>query len=262
MNVREVVARIEDFAPLHLQESYDNSGLNIGFPDAEVTGVLLCVDVTEAVLNEALSCGANLIVSHHPLLFHPLRQIVGADAAQRIATRSLIAGISLYAAHTNLDNAFHGMSFCVGEVLGLGQMQILKPHPEFPNTGYGVVGDLPDGIHTPLEVLRDVQRKLHCGAIRYSPLCRQTVSRVALCTGSGASFLEEAIAAGADLYLSADFKYNDFYAPDNRIVIADVGHFESEYCAIALLYDIITKKIANFAVRRSEHSLNPVNYLV
>ena len=90
----------------------------------------------------------------------------------------------------------------------------------------------------------------------------RSVSRIALCTGAGASMIEDAVAAGADLYLSSDFKYNDFYTPDGRIVAADVGHFESEYCAIALLHDIITKKIATFAVRKSEHSINPVNYLV
>ena len=263
MKIRDVATVIEEFAPLQLQETYDNSGLNIGFPDAELTGVLICVDVTEAVVDEAIGHRANLIVSHHPLLFHPLRRIVGADASQRIAERCLIAGISLYAAHTNLDSADRGMSFRLGQLLGLQNMRTLKPNPEtVPESGFGIVGELPGRARPTLEFLRETKRLLNCGAIRYSALCRETVSRIALCTGAGASMIEDAVAAGADLYLSSDFKYNDFYTPDGRIVAADVGHFESEYCAIALLHDIITKKIATFAVRKSEHSINPVNYLV
>ncbi len=105
VKVKDVAAAIEAFAPLSLQEEYDNSGLNVGDYEAGVTGVLLCVDVTESVIDEALSLDANLVVSHHPLLFHPLRQLVDADFTQRIVRRALLAGISLYAAHTNLDSA-------------------------------------------------------------------------------------------------------------------------------------------------------------
>ena len=110
MKVRDITSVIEAYAPLSLQEDFDNSGLNVGNPESEVSGILLCVDVTEAVLDEAIALGANLIVSHHPLLFHPLRRVIGADASQRIVARCLISGISLYAAHTNLDNAPGGMN--------------------------------------------------------------------------------------------------------------------------------------------------------
>lgn len=261
MKVREVAGAIEEFAPLGLQESYDNSGLNVGSPDAEVSGVLICVDVTDEVVDEALAVGANLVVSHHPLLFHPLRRLVGGDPAQRIAARCMIAGISLYAAHTSLDSADGGMSHALGRQLGLRDMRLLCPHAPGGHTGYGVVGELAEAVPI-LRFLSEVRRSLRCGAIRYSPPCRDMVSRVALSTGAGASLIEAAAGAKADVYLSADFKYNDFFAPDGRLVVADVGHFESEYCAIDLLYDIITKKIANFAVRKSERSVNPINYLV
>lgn len=262
MKVRDITAVIEAFAPLSLQESYDNSGLSVGNPESEVSGILLCVDVTESVLDEATALGANLIVSHHPLLFHPLRQVVGADASQRIVARCLIAGISLYAAHTNLDNALGGMNFRLGRILGLKNMTFLRPaDTSVVSAGSGVVGDLPSPRPT-LCLLQEIKDRLHCGVIRYSTLCRPQVSKIALVTGSGASFIEDAVAAHADLYLSADFKYNDFYTPDNRIVVADLGHFASEYCAIELLYDVITKKIANFAVHRSESSVDPVNYLI
>ncbi|WP_300286387.1 Nif3-like dinuclear metal center hexameric protein [uncultured Alistipes sp.] len=263
MKVKDIAALIEAFAPLSLQEEYDNSGLNVGSPEQEVTGILLCVDVTDETVDEALAVGADLIVSHHPLLFHPLKRIVGADAPQRIAARCIVSGISLYAAHTNLDSAPGGLSFVLGKKLGLRDMRTLAPRSaDGGASGYGVVGSLADGPMPTLDFLERVRRQLRCGAIRYSAPCRRTVHRVALSTGSGASFIDDAIASGADLYMAADFKYNDFYRPDGRIVIADVGHFESEYCAMALLYDIITKKFANFAVHRSERSVNPVNYSV
>ena len=261
MKVKEVAALIEQFAPLTLQETYDNSGLNIGSYEAEVTGILLCVDVTEAVLDEAKALGANLIVSHHPLLFHPLRQLVDADDAQRIAARAVREGVSLYAAHTSLDSAPGGMSFCLGEWLGLTAMRVLDPRPDCPDAGFGVVGELTNPM--PMrDFLLQVKRTLSVGAIRHSDLCRDQVQRVALCTGAGGSLIRKALEVDADLYLSADLRYNDFFVPSPSMVVADVGHFESEYCAIDLLYAIITKKIATFAVHKSEHSINPVNYLV
>lgn len=261
MKVKEVAALIERFAPLAWQEEYDNCGLNIGSYEAEVTGILLCVDVTEAVLDEAKSLGANLVVSHHPLLFHPLRQLVDADYVQRVAARAVREGISLYAAHTSLDSAPGGMSFRLGEILGLTDMELLDPRADGSGSGFGVVGRL--AAPCPMrDFLKQVQQRLSVGAIRHSALSRDAVQRVALCTGAGGSLIRRAMDSGADLYLSADLRYNDFFVPESGMVIADVGHFESEYCAIALLHDIITKKIATFAVHKSEHSINPVNYLV
>ncbi|MDD3107808.1 MAG: Nif3-like dinuclear metal center hexameric protein [Alistipes sp.] len=262
MKIKELIAHIEAYAPLSLQESYDNSGLNVGMPEAEITGVLLCVDVTEAVVAEARAQGANLIVSHHPLLFHPLRQVVGADAAQRITALCLREGISLYAAHTNLDSAAQGMSFRLGQWLGLTQMRVLEPRTEEATTGFGVVGEWGKGGAPVVQVLQHLRDRLGCRVIRHSALCCEQVTRIAICTGSGGSLMEAAVDSGAQLYVTADLRYNDFFLPDGRMIVADVGHFESEYCAIELLYDIINEKIANFALRRSEYSLNPVNYFV
>ncbi len=260
VKVKDVAAVIETFAPLSLQEEYDNSGLNIGDYEAEVRGGLLCVDVTEDVIDEALSLDANLIISHHPLLFHPLRQVVDADFTQRIVRRALLAGISLYAVHTNLDSAIGGMSFRLGAMLGLTSMRVLSPHYVGAETGFGVVGDLLEAV--PVSgFLQQVKLALRCGTIRHSALCRERVQRVAVVTGAGASMIEEAVAADADIYLTADLRYNDFYLPDGRIIVADVGHFESEYCAIQLLRDIIMKKIATFALHESVRSVNPINFI-
>lgn len=259
--VRDIADIIEDFAPLYLQEEYDNAGLNVGGYDSVVSGVLLCVDFTEEVLEEAIERGCNLIVAHHPVLFHPLRQVIDADHNQRIVRKALIAGVSLYAAHTNLDSATGGMSHFLGGKLGLSGMSILSSESEESITGFGVVGKLKQPVPAK-DFLQEIKQKLNCGCIRHSALVKEKISTVALSTGGGRSLITKAMAEGADIFISSDFHYSDFFTPDGRMIVADVGHFESEYCAIELLYDIITKKIPTFAVHKSERSANPVNYLV
>lgn len=262
MTVRDVVGVVEEFAPLSYQDGFDNCGLTAGDFNAHVTGVLLCVDVTENIVDEAIEKGANLIISHHPIIFHSLKQINGADFVQRIIYRSIRHGISLYAAHTNLDSAIGGLSFRDGEMLGLQNMQLLAPRGDQKETfGYGVVGELSENADV-YDFLSQVKRVFKLGVLRHSEICKSSIRRVALSSGSGASLIPAAMEAGVDLFLAADFKYNDFFTPDGQIIIADIGHFESEYCAIDLLYDIITKKISTFVVHKSERSINPVNYLM
>ena len=256
MKIREIVAPLEEFAPLALQEHYDNAGLIVGDPDNEADAALVCVDVTEAVLEEAVERGAGLVIAHHPLVFHPLKRLSRTTYIERAVRRAVREGIAVYACHTNLDSAPQGMSYALGR-----QLELLTPSGAAAGAGFGVVGR-PE-CEMPTEAfLRMVRERLGTGAIRHSALVRETVRRVALCTGAGASMMADARRSGADLYISADFRYNDFLDADNDLVIADVGHFESEYCAIGLICEIIRKKITNFALHRSERSVNPVNYLV
>ncbi|MFQ8827311.1 MAG: Nif3-like dinuclear metal center hexameric protein [Alistipes sp.] len=211
MKVREVAGAIEEFAPLGLQESYDNSGLNVGSPDAEVSGVLICVDVTDEVVDEALAVGANLVVSHHPLLFHPLRRLVGGDPAQRIAARCVIAGISLYAAHTNLDSADGGMSHALGHRLGLRDMRLLCPHAPGGNTGYRWSASWPRPCRSSLpergQALASLRRDTLQPALPRHGFEGRSVDRGGGLADRGRGRSE------ADVYLSADFKYNDFSRP-------------------------------------------------
>lgn len=261
MKIREIVAPLEEFAPLALQEHYDNAGLIVGDPDDEVQAALVCVDVTEAVLEEAVERGAGLVIAHHPLVFHPLKRLSQATYIERAVRMAVRHGIAVYACHTNLDSAPQGMSYALGSLLGLRDMELLAPSGAAEGAGFGVVGcperEMPTG-----EFLRMVRERLGTGAIRHSAIVRDRVRRVALCTGAGASMMADARRRGADVYISADFRYNDFLDADRDLVIADVGHFESEYCAIGLICEIIRKKITNFALHRSERSVNPVNYLV
>ncbi len=274
MLIREIAAVIEAFAPLAWQEDYDNAGLIVGRPEDEVHAALLAVDVTEEVLDEAEAKGCDLVITHHPIVFRALKRFNSADYVQRCVERAIRRGIALYACHTNLDSAPHGMSWQLAESLGIGEMRVLQPVERLQpavcgsqadgtgaEVGFGVVGNLPEPVAT-LDFMRRIQRLLEVRCVRHSDLVRPEVRRVAVCTGAGALLIGEARRAGADLYLTADLKYNDFMTPDKALVVADIGHFESEYCAIQLLFAVLSKKLLNFAIRKSECSRNPVNYLV
>ena len=261
MLIREITDVIERFAPLAWQESYDNAGLIVGRPDDEVRKALLAVDVTDEVMAEAEREGCDLIITHHPIVFHALKRFNSADQVQRCVERAIRSGIALYACHTNLDSAPEGMSWRLAEMLGVGKLEVLQPSEAGEGVGFGVVGELPESADT-LEFMRFIQRRLEVKAIRHSDIATSAVRRVAVCTGAGASLIGDARRAGADIYITADLKYNDFMTPDKALTVADIGHFESEYCAIELLFDILSKNLCTFAVRKSEHSRNPVNYLV
>ena len=259
MKVREVTAVIEEFAPLSLQESYDNSGLIVGRPDDEVHKALLAVDVTEEVLAEAVAEGCDMIITHHPIVFYPMKRFNSASVTERCVEEAIRRGIVLYAAHTNLDSAPQGMSWRVAEMLGLENLEVLQSTND-AGAGFGVVGELPNAMPSE-EFMRSVMERFGVKALRHSDIVKPEVSRVAVCTGAGASLIDVARESGADLYLTADLKYNDFMRHENRIILADMGHFESEYCAIQILFDILSKKLCIFAVRKSVCSRNPVSYM-
>ena len=261
MKIKEITDAIERFAPLALQEGYDNAGLVVGDPEREVGRALLAVDVTEEVLAEAEREGCDLVVTHHPIVFHPLKRLNEADYVQRCVARAVRRDIALYACHTNLDSAPGGMSWRLAEMLGVGNLRVLQPSETGDGAGFGVVGELPEAVDT-VEFMRIIQRRLEVSVVRYSDIATSGVRRVAVCTGAGASLIGEARRAGADIYITADMKYNDFMTPDKALTVADIGHFESEYCAIQLIFDILSKNLCTFAVRKSERSRNPVNYLV
>ena len=263
MIVKDITDILEEFAPLHLQEDYDNSGLIVGRETQEVEGVLLAVDVTDEVLDEARAKGCNMIITHHPIVFRGMKRFNDRDLTQRCVARALREDLVLYACHTNLDAAPRGMSWRLAELLDVQACRVLEPTGVYRDepTGFGVVGDLREACPL-MDYLGLIKDRLGIEALRYTAVARETVQRVAICTGSGVSLLEQAVAAGADLYITADMKYHDAFLPDRRLTMVDIGHFESEYCAIQLINDILSKKMITFAVRKSECACNPVNYLV
>lgn len=260
MTVNDIAATIEAFAPRELQESYDNAGLQVGDPTMPVSGILLCLDITEDVVAEALERKCNMIVSHHPLLFRGLKQIVGATPQQRIVVEALRHGIAIYSAHTNLDSARSGVSYEIGITLGLTDMRPLEPKPDCDGCGLGVIGTIQPVPAK--EFLRRVKERFDVKCLRYSAGSPQlVVRRVAVCGGSGASLIPLAIESGADVIVTGDVKYHDFTDYGDRIIIADIGHYESEICTRKMLSAIIRESYPNCQTLFAQADRNPVSYL-
>lgn len=261
MKISDIAAAIEEYAPLTLQESYDNTGFQVGDPGAEAIGALLCVDVTEEIVAEAKRRRCNLIISHHPLLFRGVKQVTGRDRPERVLARAILEGITIYSSHTAMDSASAGVSKRMAEKLGLTGVTTLVPTSAGADTGLGVVGNLPHRIDVDT-FARKVKQAFGTEVLRMSrPRPGLEVSRVALCGGAAAEFVPEAIAAGAQAYVTADCKLNQFLDHASDILLVDAGHFETEQCTKEIFYDILTDKFPNFAVCYSDTEKNPIIYV-
>lgn len=364
MKLHEVVTAIESVAPLALQEKYDNAGLLCGDRDTDLRAVLVCLDVTEDVIGEAMELGANLIISHHPVVFSPLKKFTGSTLPEKILLSAIRNEIALYAAHTNLDNYGNGVNRRICEKLGLQECRILQPlegglrklvtfvptaqaeqvrsalfdagagqiggydrcsftmegtgsfraseschpftgnigefhlepesrietvfpaaclsavvnallkaHPyeevaydinpidnPYPLAGAGMIGILPGALGE-IPFLQTVKSVFSCHTIRHSALRNKPVKRVALCGGSGSFLLDRAVAAGADVFLTADVKYHQFFDAAGKIVLADIGHYESEQFTIDIICELLNKNFPNFAVHFSRINTNSITYL-
>lgn len=363
MKVADIVSVLEGFAPTMYQEGYDNSGLTVGDASAMVRAVLLTVDVTEAVVDEAISRGADMIVSHHPLIFSGLKRLTGRTATERIVAAAIRNNIALYACHTNIDSVSGGVSFRMADRLKLIDVAVLSPregdmvklsvyvpteyadavrgamfeagaghvgaydccsynavgegsfragegadpfvgeigevhreaevqintmvtrprlnaviasmiaaHPYEvpaydivpienvnPTVGFGVVGNLPEPLSA-ADFLAKVKTQFGLQCFRHTAPIGRPISRVAMCGGSGSSLIKAAQAAHADAYITADLKYHDFFEAENRLIITDIGHFESEQYVIDIFCDLIREKFPNFATYKSENISNPIIY--
>ncbi len=363
IKLKKITGALERLAPLSFQESYDNSGLQLGDPEMQVNGILITLDVTEAVVEEAARLGFNLIVSHHPVIFSGLKSLTGRTAAERIVTRSIREGIAIYSAHTNFDSIPEGVNKAMAARLGLSNLKILEPrkgllkklvvfvpteqagqvreamfeagagqigaydrcsfnlegngtfrggegtdpyvgtpgvmhtepetrmetivpshllnrvvqamvaaHPyeevaydiypldnSTPGVGMGMVGDFEDGMDEEV-FLNFVKDRFGLSVIRHSQLLGKQVRRVALCGGAGSFLISKAIASGADVFVTGDLKYHQFFDAEGRIVLMDIGHFESEQFTRELFYDLLMKKFPKFAIRLTETDTNPIKY--
>lgn len=256
--IASVAAAVEAFAPLCLQESYDNSGLQIGSPSDPVSGVLVCLTPTEDIVEEARRRGCDLVVSHHPLLFRGLKHIGSATAPERIATRAIRAGINIYSAHTNLDSASYGVSGEMAHALGMTDVRPLRPTAPGASTGLGAIGRMPRPVPAQ-EFLRLTADTFSTHCLRYSASAPRIVIRtVALCGGAGADLIYDAARAGADAYVTGDLRYHDFDSHGSELLLADIGHYESELGARKLLHRIIADALPELPVFVAETECNPV----
>lgn len=262
MQIRDIIAALEAVAPPHLQESYDNAGLIVGHPDGVATGVLFCLDSTEAIVNEAVEKGCNLIVAHHPIVFRGLKRFNERTYVERTVMHAIRQNVAIYAIHTNLDNVYRqGVNAKIAEKIGLQNTRILAPKAGFDaNIGAGLIGELTSEMPE-MDFLRHTKNALLTGCIRHTVLRGRPVRTVAVCGGSGSFLLPDALKAGADAFVTADFKYHEFFDAEGKLVIADVGHFESEQFTIELLYEIVQEKFPTFALHLTKTNTNPVFYL-
>ena len=264
----EIINSIESVAPRSAQEQWDNSGMQVGDTGRDIRSVLLTTDVTPEVVNEAVIHHCELIVSHHPLLFHGLKQVCGATPQERVVAMAIKHDIAIYSAHTSLDSVAGGINTRLAERLGVTDIRPLRPEISLPvgqgqgePSWLGVIGTLPE----PMEFdsfLKRVRDTLHTTYIRYtlppalssSPAGNGRVKSVALCGGSGAEFIPDAIRMGADVYITADCKYHEFQAADGRIGLVDIDHWVSEHHCREIFRDILTPLGLQCRISTSDHT--------
>ncbi len=362
MIVKDVTNYLESIAPLQLQESYDNAGLIIGDHLQNVNGVLVCLDVDDNVIEEAIDTNSNLIIAHHPLIFSGIKKINTSDFIGKLIFKAIANNICIYAIHTNLDNVLNGVNGKIADLIGLSQRTALMPKsnllklsvftpedhaenvknvilksgagelgnysncsfsstgvgtfkpnhlakpftgksnelesqsevkvevvlPSFlkskvvssminahpyeevaydlvslennSNYGSGIVGELKNEVDEK-DFLKQIKKIFKVKSLRHTRLLGRPVKRVAICGGSGSFLLENAINSAADIFITSDFKYHQFFDAENKIIVADLGHYETEQYTIELIADLLMKNFTNFAIRLTSVNTNPINYL-
>ena len=365
MKLSSIISVMEKLAPLSLQEDYDNAGLITGNAGMECTGIILAIDATEQVIDEAIEKKCNLIIAHHPIVFKGLKKINGNNYVERAVLKAIKNDIAIYACHTNLDNIINGVNGKIAEKLGLINTKILQPkanllqklsvyvpensqndletalfeagaghignysqcsfvsdgigsflpeenanpisgikgirnfvkekkvevifpswlqkniveamkksHPYeevafeifsmtnvFQNVGSGIIGELPESI-SETSLLNKISTIFNINSIRHTSFLGKDVKKIALCGGAGSFLIEAAKAQKADFYISSDIKYHEFFDADDQIVVADIGHFESEQYTIELFDDVLRQNFPNFAILKTGVNTNPVRYFV
>ena len=260
MKAKQVFDALEQYAPLPLQDSYDNAGLQIGLTaEQEVAGALLCLDVTEAVIDEAERLGCNLIVAHHPLLFRGLKSITGRSYVERCVVKAIQKGIGIYAAHTNLDNAEGGVNYRIAEKIGLVNLSFLEIKPGM-TAGSGVIGELSQEMDE-VDFLEHVKSLFGIRCMKHNQLRGRKIRRVALCGGAGGFLLSQAIAQGADVFLTGEMRYHDYFGHEGELMIAEMGHYESEQYTTDIFEEVLNRHLPELRIVKTSLNTNPINYL-
>lgn len=262
VKIVKVVNALEQFAPLPLQEGFDNAGLQIGLTEAEVSGALLCLDVTEAIVDEAIALGCNLIVSHHPLIFHKLSHITGEDCVQRTVMNAIENHICIVSMHTNMDSARGGVNYKIAEKMGLDGLRFFGKQQTVDGVegGEGVIGELPEAIAADDLVIM-LKRAFDVESVMANQLLRRPIRTVALCGGAGDFLLDEAIRQGADAFVTGEMHYHQYFGHEQQIQIAVIGHYQSEQFTNEIFRDIITKECPGVKCYLTRTNTNPIIYL-
>ncbi len=263
VKIKEVINALEQFAPLPLQEDFDNAGLQVGLTEAvDVSGALLCLDVTEAVVDEAISLGCNLIVSHHPLIFHKLRRVTDADYVQRSVIKAIKHDITIVSMHTNMDEVLGGVNHKIAQKLGLENLRFFGKTKEEQGimAGEGVLGEwrVPKAADDLVLMLRE---RFAVECVQCNQLLRRGIRKVAVCGGAGSFLLGDAIAAGADAFITGEMHYHEYFAHEQEIQICVIGHYQSEQYTSEIFRDIIEGQCPGVKCHISQVNTNPIIYL-
>ncbi len=269
VKIKEIICALERFAPLPLQEDYDNAGLQVGLTEAEASGALLCLDVTEEVIDEAVSLGCNLIVAHHPLLFRGLKSVADRNLVERCVRKAIQNDVAVYAVHTNLDNAEDGVNYKIAEKLSLVDVSLLCPRTvkvregrqeRSIKAGSGVIGYLPEPEDS-LKFLQRIKSVFHVECLMHNELLARPIQSVAICGGAGDFLLSDAIAVEADAFLTGEMHYHTYFGHEQEIQIAVMGHYQSEQFTKDIFYSIIAEEFPELPLYQTAEDTNPIKYL-
>ena len=256
-----MLSALERFAPLPLQESWDNAGLQVGLTETEVSGALLCLDVTEKIVDEAIRKGCNLIVSHHPLLFRGLKTISDLTDVQRTVMKAICNGICVISMHTNMDNAKGGVNFRIAQKLGLQNVAFFAPKSvDGIEAGSGVIGELPESQAADDFVLM-VKKAFGVECAMCNELLRRPIQKVAICGGAGDFLLDDALKAGADAFITGEMHYHQYFGYEQQIQICVIGHYQSEQFTTEVFQEIIQKECPGVKTCIAETCTNPILYI-
>ena len=256
-----MLSALERFAPLPLQESWDNAGLQVGLTETEVSGALLCLDVNERIVDEAVQKGCNLIVSHHPLLFRGLKTISDLTDVQRTVRKAIINGICVISMHTNMDNAYGGVNYRIAQKLGLQDVEFFaKKSIEGIEAGSGVIGQLSEPQAAD-DFIIQVKKIFGVECAMCNELLRRSVRKVAICGGAGDFLLDEALKAGADAFITGEMHYHQYFGYEQQIQICIIGHYQSEHFTAEIFEEIIQKDCPGVKTFIAETCTNPILYM-
>ncbi len=261
MKIKEVLSALERFAPLPLQESWDNAGLQVGLTETEVSGALLCLDVNEKIVDEALHKGCNLIVSHHPLLFRGLKTISDLTDVQRTVMKAIENKVSVISMHTNMDNAYGGVNFRIAEKLGLEDITFFASKTvDGIEAGSGVIGNLSEPMAADDFVIA-VKKAFDVECAMCNELLHRPIQKVAICGGAGDFLLDDTLKAGADAFITGEMHYHQFFGYEQKIQICVIGHYQSEQYTSEIFRDIINEDCPGVRTFVAETCTNPILYL-
>ena len=256
-----MLSALERFAPLPLQESWDNAGLQVGLTETEVSGALLCLDVNERIIDEAIAKGCNLIVSHHPLLFRGLKTISDLTDVQRTVRKALKSDICVVSMHTNMDNAKGGVNFRIAQNLGLQNVAFFAPKSvDGIEAGSGVIGELAEPQAADDFILM-VKKAFGVECAMCNELLRRPIRKVAICGGAGDFLLDEALKAGADAFITGEMHYHQYFGYEQQIQICVIGHYQSEQYTTEVFEEIIRKDCPDVRTCIAETCTNPILYI-